>query len=216
MRFTPLFLLPFFFLLNDALLHHRRHGISSVSAVDITTIAPDTESCAGASFISECANASHAAPFVSLSFANYGITSFGAQAGLLALMLYESGSFKYNKNHWPGVPGQGTRNMQSPSYNLKYATWLATYVSNSGITLDTVAVAEAEGPDAVLGLVECDAWSFASAAWFLKTQCDATIEQGLADQTDQGWEDYLTICVGTTVTDERTAIWKKAVALQRW
>lgn len=131
-------------------------------------------------------------------------------------MLYESGSFKYNINHYPGVPGQGTRNMQSPAFNLKYAQWLAANMTDSGISMQQVQKAEQEGPVQVLALVNGGRWSFASAAWFLVTQCNEEISHGLAASTKEGWEAYLTECVGTTVTEDRTAIWKKAIALQKW
>ncbi|KAJ9627129.1 hypothetical protein H2203_003590 [Taxawa tesnikishii (nom. ined.)] len=155
-------------------------------------------------------------PYIAAGFDNFDITDFPSQAALLSLMLYESGSFKYNINHFPGVPGQGTRNMQSPAFNLQYAQWLATTVTNSNITADQVAQANTAGPAAVLALVDIDPWSFSSAAWFLSTQCSDAVKQELAKGTDNGWNGYLTDCVGTTATDDRTAIWKKAMALGKW
>lgn len=79
--------------------------------------------------------------------------------------------------------------------------------------MQQVQQAEEEGPVKVLALVNGDRWGFASAAWFLMAQCDEEIVQGLATSTKEGWEAYLTVCVGTTVTDDRSAIWKKAIAL---
>lgn len=118
----------------------------TVSASAIIAVAPDTASCVGAAYPSECATAAQGAPYSSAGFQNFGIDSFGAQAALLSLMLYESGSFKYNINHYPGVPGQGTRNMQSPAYNLKYAEWIATTFLNAGFTMQQVQQADAQGP----------------------------------------------------------------------
>lgn len=106
--------------------------------------------------------------------------------------------------------------MQSPAFNLDYAQWLAANMTDSGISMQQVQKAEEEGPAQVLALVNDDRWSFASAAWFLTTQCAQEISQGLAASTEEGWEAYLTECVGTTVTDDRIAIWKKAIALQEW
>lgn len=187
-----------------------------LSAQDVLSIAPDTANCTSAAYPAECVTATEATPFILLSYAHFNIQSFGAQAALLSVMLYESGSFKYNENHWPGVPGQGTRNMQSPAYNLKYATWLATHVPEVGFTSEDVATANTAGPAAVLGLVSGNESSFGSAAWFLRTQCDVSIEDGLAEATEAGWEAYLTTCVGTTVTADRTAIWTEAIALKSW
>jgi hypothetical protein len=106
--------------------------------------------------------------------------------------------------------------MQSPAFNLKYARWLATNMTSPGLSLQQVDEAEKVGPVQVLALVNEDRWSFASAAWFLATQCTEEIDQRLAASTEEGWESYLTDCVGTTVTDDRTKIWKKAVAMRKW
>ncbi|KAG9848271.1 hypothetical protein KCU98_g4788, partial [Aureobasidium melanogenum] len=85
------------------------------------TPVPPLASCTGAPYPAECATADDAVSWINLAFHSFGIDAFGTQAALLSLMLYESGFFKYNINHYPGVPGQGTRNMQSPAFNLKYA-----------------------------------------------------------------------------------------------
>lgn len=191
-------------------------NIAPLTTSDITTIAPGSANCIGAPYPAECATASDAAPWINLAFHVFGIHAFGTQAALLSLMLYESGSFKYNINHYPGVPGQGTRNMQSPAFNLKYARWLAANLTNSGILPQQVDEADKEGPVQVLALVNGERWSFASAAWFLATQCNEEISQGLATLTEEGWNTYLTDCVGTTVTEDRTAIWKRTIALGKW
>ncbi|CAD0089919.1 unnamed protein product [Aureobasidium vineae] len=191
-------------------------NMAPLTSADIAIIAPDSISCTEAAYPAECATATHAAPYINLAFTTFSIHDFGTQASLLALILYESGSFKYNINHYPGVPGQGTRNMQNPAFNLKYAQWLAANMTDSGISVQQVEKAEAEGVVQVLALVNNDRWGFASAAWFLVTQCDGEIRRGLAGLTEEGWNAYLTDCVGTTVTDERTAIWKDATASGKW
>ncbi|KAI5254843.1 hypothetical protein E4T42_02130 [Aureobasidium subglaciale] len=191
-------------------------NVARLTSADIIAMAPKASSCAAAPFPSECATATDAAPWVNMAYHLFDIHAFGTQAALLSLMLYESGSFKYDINHYPGVPGQGTRNMQTPVFNLKYARWLAANVTDSGISMQQVEDAETEGPVQVLALVNGDRWSFASAAWFLATQCDEVIRLGLAAYTEQGWNTYLTECVGTTVTHERTSIWKKTIALEKW
>ncbi len=188
----------------------------TITAADIIKVAPQTRSCTNSPAPDECRTANQAAPYIAVSLTNFGITSFGSQAALLALMLYESGNFKYAINHFPGVPGQGTRNMQSPEYNLRYAQWLAGVCQNCGITQAEVAAAETKGPATLLDLVNNNEWGFGSAAWFLSTQCDHRVQKGLATGSQQGWEQYLSDCVGTPVTDDRTAIWKKIIALKGW
>jgi len=188
----------------EAVVSEQSRATASSSSIlkAVLSAAPGAASCAGAPFPDECRTADQAAPHISNAFSKYGITTPAEQAALIALMLYESGEFKYNKNHFPGVPGQGTRNMQSPTFNSKYATDL----------FGAQAVTQAGSPTAVLNLVLGDAESFASAAWFVTTQCSATFRQGLQAGTQQGWESYLTNCIGTTVNADRNAYWTKTVA----
>ncbi|KXT06382.1 hypothetical protein AC578_6053 [Pseudocercospora eumusae] len=192
---------------------------SCISADDLTKIAPNTTSCQGATYPEECATAEAAAPNIGLSFREFKIPSFGAQAALVSIMLFETGDFKYNRNHFPapGTPGQGTRNMQSPTFNQKYAEWIAANGKDESISPAKVTAAAAQGPAEVLALINAsDKWSFASAAWFLKTQCEASVETALADGTQASYEAYLTDCVGTTVTDDRITGWEAVVALKQW
>ena len=192
-----------------------RKQAACVSPNDLITIAPDTASCDGAPFPEECASASVAAPNIAQSFSLFNIDSFGAQAALVAIMLFESGDFKYKVNHFPGVAGQGTRNMQSPAFNTKYADWIAVNGQDTSITQGSVAAASSD-PAALLDLINTDRWSFASAAWFVSTQCDASQIQALGDGSQSSFESYLTGCVGTTVTEDRIAGWKKVIGLGGW
>ena len=105
--------------------------------------------------------------------------------------------------------------MQSPAFNEKYAEYL-TSVSDSGITSAQLEAAKAEGPAAVLELVNSDRWSFASAAWFIDTQCSDAVKQGLDAGTQEGFSSYITECVGTTLTEDRTAGWQKIIELGKW
>lgn len=189
---------------------------NTLNAADIITVNDTTSSCANAPIAAQCRTAAQAAPYIDLSYINFGITDFNTQAALLALMLYESGSFKYSQNVYPGIAGQGTRNMQNPADNLAYAEFLSTVCANCGITNAQVQAANREGPAAVLALVNTDEWGFGSAAWFLKTQCDDIIQQGLAAGTQTGWENYLTQCLHATVDDYRNQLWSAAMALKEW
>ena len=65
--------------------------------------------------------------------------------------------------------------------------------------------------DAVLALVNGDADSFGSAAWFLSSQCSESVRQGLAAGTAAGWQTYLTSCVGATDTSDRDTLWAAAI-----
>lgn len=180
---------------------------TTLTAANLIAIAPATASCAGADFPDECADASQAATAINKSFETYSITSVGEQAALVAYMLFESGNFKYKKNHYPGRPGQGTRMMAMPPFVKLYAT--------SAAGGQAVAQAEVSGGDAslnaVLALVNSDdEKSFGSAAWFLSSQCTADVRAGLAAETVEGWHNFLTVCVGTTAAPERDTPWVAA------
>lgn len=182
----------------------------SITAEQLTQIAPETASCSGAPFPEECATADTAATALNKSFDTYGIKTAGEKAALVAYTLFESGNYKYSKNHFPGRPGQGTRMMAMPPFIAKYATAVAG--------ADAVATASAAGGDAglvaVLALVNSDdEKSFGSAAWFYSTQCTEDVKAGVVAETVEGWHNFLTACVGTTLDETRDTPWVAAKAV---
>jgi hypothetical protein len=181
----------------------------TITADILTKIAPETASCSGATFPEECADATAAATALNKSFDTYGIKTAGEKAALVAYTLFESGNYKYSKNHFPGRPGQGTRMMAMPPFVSKYATAVAG--------ADAVATANAAGGDsgavAVLALVNSDdEKSFGSAAWFYSTQCTEDVKAGVQAETIDGWHNFLTACVGTTLDEARDTPWVAAKA----
>jgi hypothetical protein len=94
-------------------LHRPTHKTKSKADITITesqilTIAPTSNTCDNPPAVGECATAKTAATYTSQSFDKYGVTSKAEQAAVLSLMAFESLDFKYNKNHFPGVAGQGS------------------------------------------------------------------------------------------------------------
>ena len=87
----------------------------------IMAIAPTSSTCAGALAPYQCRTVEQAVGPIVNAFAKYNITTVGEMAAVLSIMAFESGDFKFNVNRVPGVPGQGTRNMQYPKLNIKYA-----------------------------------------------------------------------------------------------
>ena len=79
-----------------------------ITPAQLLAIMPQSSTCAGAAHPDECRTAAQAAPFVTQSFSTYGVTTPGEQAALLGIMGFESEDFKYNKNYYPGNPGQGS------------------------------------------------------------------------------------------------------------
>ncbi|KAH7369018.1 hypothetical protein B0T11DRAFT_69498 [Plectosphaerella cucumerina] len=205
-------LLPFALLGSVALARPAEVSTSSSILSALLRADPTTASCDGAPAPSECATAAQAAPLIEAAMRRFCIHETPVVAALVDLMLFETGAFKYNRNHFPGRPGQGTRNMQMFDFNFQYA------LDTPALKSQAIAIAGGESVDAdsisddkkneILALVMADEYTFASAAWFLTTKCPATIKQGLATGGDAGYEAYLTSCIGTTAAPERLEHWK--------
>ncbi|KAG9188321.1 hypothetical protein G6011_02244 [Alternaria panax] len=182
---------------------------TELTAANLIAISPATQSCASAEYPDECADATQAATALNKAFDTYKITTKGEKAAIIAYEIFESGSFKYKKNHFPGRPGQGTRMMAMPPFVEKYAAAIA----GPDAVTQAKAAGETAGLDAVLALVNSDdEKSFGSAAWFVTTQCSAEVRAGLVEGTADGWHKFLTDCVGTSLDPLRDTPWTAATA----
>lgn len=197
----------------------------AITEAQMVQIAPTSKTCDNPPAKGECATASQAAKFTTQSFDDYKVTSKAEQAAIISLMAFESDDFKYNKNHFPGTPGQGSaysimisilillayidwvslaRNMQSPAYNKKYAASIPA--------LDDKIAKVADSPADLLDLLrDNETYDFGSGAWYLTTQCSKDVRSALQTGSETGWQRYISDCVGTSVTDERKEYWERAV-----
>ena len=94
--------------------------------------------------------------------------------------------------------------MQSPDFNVQYAQSIIE-IRNK--------VRKANGdvgkiPNLLLTNEEYD---FGSGPWFLTTQCKGDVREQLQGGREEGWEAYITECVGTDATAERKKYWRKGV-----
>ena len=180
---------------------HGNHVRSTLTASQLQSIAPTSNTCAGATYPAQCRTATQALPYILQSFETYSITTAGAQAAIISTIALESGDFKYQIHYFPSPnPGQGTRNMQSAQFNLQYATSLQ------------LGAAEQSGPNGVLdALIGNDAYDFGSAAWFLDTQCGPDVKAGLATGGSPAFTAYLN-CIGSAMSPDRQAYWTRATA----
>jgi len=175
-------------------------GSGTDLAVDIIkAIMPNSATC-GADAEKCCRTAEQAAPHFISAFAQYKMFKYPQMAAVLALTAVESVELKFNYNKSPGRPGQGTSNMQMPTFNQEYA---------SSIPALAGSLAEA-GTDVnkVLALVNTDEYNFGSGAWFMTTHCADAFNQ-LATDLEGGWAAYLT-CVGVASDADREAYWTRA------
>lgn len=178
----------------------------------ILQIAPTSNSCSGAPAPEECATNAQAAPFLIEAMSKYEIFSVPEIAAVLSVIAFETADFKYNTNKSPGRPGQGTRNMQMANYNLLYAQSipeLATKLSAITTSSSTTGLSD-DKLNAIRALVLPDQYSWASGAWFLKTQC-ASIRPSLQTGSQAGFEAYMG-CLGVTADADRLAYWKRATS----
>lgn len=105
--------------------------------------------------------------------------------------------------------------MQSAAFNFLYASSIPALksrllkIAGNAKTADSLSAKQVNMVRDLLTLN--DNFDFGSAAWFLTTQCSDRIRGELQNAGEAGWEHYITDCVGTTVTPERTAYWNRAM-----
>jgi len=192
-------------------------GGSSITAEQLIAIDAAVASCDNEPIAGECRDAKQAAPLINASFDKYEITTVGEKAALLSLIFFETGALKYDRNHFPapGRPGQGTRNLMMFPGVWQYASTLPETADKAKEILPSGNADSAtdEQKNAVRELVLVDDLSFASAAWYYKTNCgkDTAIVEGLKAGTQAGWEAYITKCVYTTAAPERQTSWAKTL-----
>ncbi|KAI9027691.1 hypothetical protein DFJ74DRAFT_617383 [Hyaloraphidium curvatum] len=202
-------LLPVFLLLMLLL---SARGASALSVAAVLRAAPESASCAGATlFPSECATAAKAAPLLTRAFARYNISNPAEQRALVALTAFETGGFRYERNHWPGRPGQGTRNMQMINFNLAYARSIPSLAPAvrriaGNRTADALSSSQANATLSLLLRNQDHSWG--SAAWFLATQCKPQVRRELRKGTAAGFATLLRGCVGVDPVQERMAVWR--------
>lgn len=88
--------------------HGYQPTTSLITTNQLLTISPNSLSCANPPAAGECATAAEAVPIINDVLARYQVENPGEQAALLSLMAFETIDFKYNRNHFPGVAGQGS------------------------------------------------------------------------------------------------------------
>ncbi|KAJ1852605.1 hypothetical protein GGH12_002999 [Coemansia sp. RSA 1822] len=166
--------------------------------------------CASVADQSECAINDNAAKAITNAMAKYNVKQRGEVVALISLMAYESASWEYNTNHFPGRPGQGTRAMLM--YNFIHTYAQALYP-------DKVAASSANSEstnvlNGVRALVLNNNDSFGAAFWYLTTV--AKEYHGNTNKLRSGniddFKAYIEGGVHTTWDDQRAQIWKSVDA----
>ncbi|KAJ1769385.1 hypothetical protein IW140_002311 [Coemansia sp. RSA 1813] len=166
------------------------------------------DSCSAATFPDECATNSRALTAINKALTKYDITGRGEAVAVIALMAFESENWLYNKNHWPGRPGQGARNMQMFNFNSEYAKLLHPTEAAAVLTANTSN--DTKQADAVLDLVLNDDDSFGAGFWYLVNHASSYYNNAekLRDGNSADFQDYIVTGVGAGWSDDRMATWK--------
>jgi hypothetical protein len=188
---------------------HKNHKLATRvtdPVQQLISIAPTSNTCSGASFPDECAVSSTVVVnAIAAGFEKYGINTAAEQAALLSWMAFESGDFKFNRNHFPapGRPGQGTRAMLMPNFVQEYASSIPE--------LSSQVSAAGGDPAKVLDLVLTDEYAWAAASWYYGTKCTVDQKAQVVNGGLQGWQDgFITGCVQTANSGDRQAYWTRA------
>ncbi|KAJ2744328.1 hypothetical protein GGI20_003055 [Coemansia sp. BCRC 34301] len=164
------------------------------------------DSCASVSTPGECVTNAKALVAINNALSKYRISKRSEVVAVIALMAYESGSWQYNTNHFPGRPGQGTRAMLMFNFIESYAKALhpdeAAKALAGGMT--------DEAKNAVRALVLNDDDSFGSGFWYLVNNAAAYHEKAdkLRDGNLDDFKDYVVTGVGAGWDSTRQTIWE--------
>ncbi|KAJ2159990.1 hypothetical protein GGF46_002598 [Coemansia sp. RSA 552] len=162
----------------------------------------------------ECASNAEAQPAINRGLRKYKVTARGEIVATIAWMLFETDKWKYNVNHFPGNPGQGTRTMMSWDYVSKYAEELYPDEFATAMGSGDTSGADDETKNKVRELVLSNKDSFAAGFWYLTTQAPQYHDSPsmLRDGNVDDFKDYMENGVSTTWTADREAIWKQVDA----
>jgi len=184
-----------------------------ITADQIRAVLPDAATCDNSP---SCRTADQAAPLINQAFQKFNFNTVGEQAAIFSLMAFESGHFKFDTN-LSGRPGQGTRNMMMFDYVLAYALEFnpdgVRSVRPDLTSSSTANDVQDEGQrNAIRATVLGDELSFASGAWFLREKCDGSVAQGLQAANDDGFNNYMTQCIGVGTDPARLALYQATLA----
>ena len=178
----------------------------------LATIVPKSKSCDVD--LPDCRTNDQIAPLLVDGLKKWEINQRDAISAVIALTAFESDSYKYKRNMYPGRPGQGTSNMQMIKYNVKYAMEfpeLHEKIKAIEITPENADAVTPEQQNELLDLVTPDDYNFGSGPWFLRTQCPSSIED-FNRSAEKGWDSYMK-CVGVDANEEgRRELFEAALA----
>ena len=183
--------------------------ISDITAAQVLQFAPN------------CPDSEAAASALNDAFRAYGLDTLGQIAGLTAYMAYESGDFVYDKNVFPGRPGQGTKCMLMFPHLYNFAISfpeLKPQVLNlspdgakttTGVTSSNYE--ELFDPDTENKIRELvvsgDKYTYKCAAWFVTSYPGATCDKTVLNSGLEGFKETMNTCFYAAINDDRISKW---------
>ncbi|PIA13569.1 hypothetical protein COEREDRAFT_83397 [Coemansia reversa NRRL 1564] len=167
----------------------------------------------GASDAEGCVPNSKAVDPINKAIAKYKITRRGEIVAVLALMAFESDSWKYNINISKHQPGQGTMAMMMYPSIYPYAKYLyPNKVKDEWAKLDAETESDPDSSkmNEVRALVLGDDDSFGAGFWFLTNRVEGDYHNNEKKLRDGNFEDFKTYCtegVQAGWDDGRKTVW---------
>ncbi|KAI8319462.1 hypothetical protein GQ54DRAFT_299317 [Martensiomyces pterosporus] len=158
-------------------------------------------------FVDECTVNSKAIASINSALAKYGIARRGEAVAVISLMAFESNTWQYNTNHFPGRAGQGTYSMLMYNFVEEYAKDL--HPSETSGVLAKADSNQNSSMNAVRALVLNSDDSFGSGFWYLANKASAYHNDAskLRDGNADDFKDYIVNGVNASWDDGRQTIW---------
>ncbi|PIA15377.1 hypothetical protein COEREDRAFT_87992 [Coemansia reversa NRRL 1564] len=161
----------------------------------------------------ECVTNAEALEPINKAIRKFGVIERGEIVATIAWMLEETQGWKYNINHFPGNPGQGTRTLMLWKYVNMYAQQVQSnaYIKAIGSFSNDPETADDKTKNNVRELVLNDNDSFGAGFWYIATQetdfhnSDTQLRDGNKDD----YKVYVDKGIDTLWSDSRGTWWDK-------
>ncbi|KAJ2450969.1 hypothetical protein EV183_003929 [Coemansia sp. RSA 2336] len=151
-----------------------------------------------------CANNKRALVALNNAAKTYGITDRNEMVAIVSLMAFESESWKYNTNVYPGRAGQGTKAMLMYNFIYEYAKELyPDKVQDAWASTDSSSTM-----NQVRELVLNDNDSFGSGFWYLVKKAPSYHNTQKLDGSLDSFKQYCETAVGASWDDSRGQLWE--------
>ncbi|KAI0244554.1 hypothetical protein L0F63_007102, partial [Massospora cicadina] len=197
-------------------------GPSSLTAAKLETA---MSSCGRAMAGAEGENIScnKALPYIKQAFDQYNLVTPEQMAFYISVISVESSNLSYNRNHFPGRPGQGTRSMMMPE-NLHAFLNSSPKILKDHPELTQIAKKSAKDmsnndKEKLLNVLMQDEYSFLPGAWWIseggeklmKPSCNHFKSKLIQGASKSTIDDLNTNCLGVGKDPARIMVYHRAL-----